>query len=56
MKNSEEEKEYLIIHRNLPGTHTDGIDCWCDPHIIPEDTLLTPQQIVEMVSKKEFIN
>lgn len=51
-----EEKGILIIHRDIPGTHTDGIDCWCDPHIIDEDTLMTVEQIVEKVTVKKFLN
>ena len=45
----------LIIHRDLPGTHEDGPNCWCEPYIIEEDTLLTPEQIVEKVSKKNLL-
>lgn len=56
MKNKKEKTGFLIIHRNIPGTHTDGINCWCEPHVIPEDTLLTPEQIVEKVSVKKFLN
>ena len=36
--------------------NADGLDCWCEPHVISEDTLMTPQQIAEKVSKKKFIN
>ena len=43
---------FLVIHKDLPGIHDDGPDCWCEPFIIEEDTLLTPEQIVEKVSKK----
>jgi hypothetical protein len=46
----------LIIHKDLPGTHDDGPDCWCEPYIISEDTILTPEQIVEKVSKKTYLN
>lgn len=42
----------LIIHKDLPGTHDDGPDCWCEPYIIQEDTIMTLEQIVEKVSKK----
>ena len=52
----DEEPGFLIIHRNLPGSHLDGIDCWCEPFIIKEDTIKTPQQIVEEVSIKKFLN
>lgn len=45
----------LIIHRDLPGTHDDGPDCWCEPYIIQEDTILTVEQIVEKVSKKIYL-
>lgn len=51
-----EETGVLIIHRDIPGNHEDGKDCWCDPYIIEEDTLLTPEQIVEQVSVKKFLN
>ena len=57
MKNiNDEDLGLLIIHRDLPGDHTDGIDCWCEPFIIEEDTLLTPEQIVEKVSIKKYVN
>jgi len=56
MKKTKKEKGYLIIHRDLSGTHIDGLDCWCEPHIIPEDTLMTPIQIANQVSNKKFIN
>jgi len=46
---------FLVIHKDLPGIHDDGPDCWCEPFIIEEDTLLTPEQIVEKVSKKNLI-
>lgn len=46
----------LIIHKDLPGTHDDGPNCWCEPFIIEEDTLLTKEQIVEKVSKKTYLN
>jgi len=46
----------LIIHRDIPGDHIDGIDCWCEPFVIEEDTLLTPEQIVEKVSLKKYMN
>jgi len=52
----DEESGFLIIHRDIPGTHTDGIDCWCEPFIIEEDTVMTPTQIVEKVSIKKFLN
>jgi hypothetical protein len=52
----DEEQGFLIIHRDIPGSHTDGIDCWCEPFIIKEDTIKTPQQIVEEVSIKKFLN
>ena len=51
-----DEQGFLIIHRNLPETHTDGKDCWCEPFVIPEDTIMTPTQIVEKVSIKKFLN
>jgi hypothetical protein len=43
----------LVIHRDIPGEHGDE-HCWCCPHIIPDDTLMTPREVVEMVSVKEF--
>jgi hypothetical protein len=46
----------LIIHKDLPGTHDDGPDCWCEPYVIAEDTLLTQEQIIEKVSKKPLLN
>ncbi len=39
----------LVIHRDIAGDHTDET-CWCQPHVIQEDTLLTPGQVVELVS------
>jgi len=46
----------LIIHRDIPGDHDniDPVNCWCNPHIITEDTLLTTEQIIDQVSRKEF--
>jgi hypothetical protein len=48
----------LIIHRDIPGDHDALVPehCWCEPHVIREDDLRTPQQIVEDVSVKEFRN
>jgi len=46
----------LIIHKDLPGNHLDGLDCWCDPFVIPEDTLLTIEQIIKLVSSETLLN
>jgi hypothetical protein len=42
----------LIIHRDLPGTHEDE-KCWCEPHIIYEDDLRMPEQIVRDMNRAE---
>lgn len=43
----------LFIHRDIPGDHG-GCDCWCDPLEIPEDTLLTPGEIVETLDRRDL--
>lgn len=40
----------LVIHRDLPGTHWDGVGCWCSPNVYFTDTLKTPVQIVKECS------
>jgi len=46
----------LVIHRDIPGDHDALVPehCWCEPFVIREDDLRTPQQIVEDVSVREF--
>lgn len=47
----------LIIHRDIDGfNHSDGEFCACEPFVYPEDTLLTPEQVVYEASVKDFRN
>ena len=57
-KVSDEEEEIgeLIIHRDIAGVHETGKKCWCEPFIFLEDTLLTPTQIVDQVSRSKWKN
>ncbi len=32
-----EKKRMVVIHRDLPGIHAEGRDCWCCPHIFEDD-------------------
>ena len=51
--NMKSETGILVIHRNLPGTHTDE-HCWCEPFIVREDDSRMPSQIIEDMDKKEL--
>lgn len=43
----------IVIHRDIPGKHEDGLDCWCDPYIIYEDDTRTTEEIVEAIVKRD---
>lgn len=41
----------LYIHRDIPGDHVLGGDCWCNPHRIYEDD---PRSTVEIIRDMEL--
>ncbi len=41
----------LVIHKDIQGEHDTsemGNDCWCEPLIIEDGSLLTTEQIMEI--------
>lgn len=54
-----ESEDILVVHRDIDGTHECSDSppyCWCEPHVFRGDTLLTPEQIVEICSVRDFKN
>jgi len=41
----------LYIHRDIPGDHISGPDCWCEPHKIEGDD---PRSAIEIIREMEM--